>query len=306
MELSNYYYTAYGLAIGSEIALPQLTEIQPTTVDLTIKREQLPASPPLHTTKVYRSGLNAQFARNDSDNLWLDWSPLMRFLAVDGHHLTLDTDQTDEELLALFTLSEALGLILFQKGYFLLHGSAIQLNNKGLVFLGLPGAGKSTTVAAFAQQGVPVLSDDMVCIRFDEAQKPLLIPAFSQIKIWESAVEGLQLDKTSLTPVREGLTKFSWHESVAFAEEAVPLERIFVLEPPDGAEPTPKQVSKSQLPIELLNHFPLPDLLLTGQSLKAYFEKSAVIASSIPLFKLNRPANFAKLHEFVAYLKTTL
>ncbi|GAB3881785.1 phosphoenolpyruvate carboxykinase (ATP) [Spirosoma agri] len=306
MEVSFTYYTAFGLTIGSEIALPYLKEVPATAVDLTIKRGHVPVSPPLEPTKVYRSGLNARFAQNDSECFWLDWSPLMTFMAVGGNELILDTEQTDEDLLALFTLSEAIGLILFQKGYFLLHGSAIQLNDKGVVFLGQPGAGKSTTVAAFAQTGIPVLSDDMVCIRLSEGQRPMIIPAFSQIKLWQNAVDGLNLDKTNLAPVREGLTKFSWHESVSFAETAVPLQQIFVLEPPDQAENTPIPVAKSQLPIEFLNHFPLPDSLLTGRLLKEYFEKSSLVADSIPLYKLSRPATFPKLHEFVQQLKASL
>ncbi|QIP15390.1 serine kinase [Spirosoma aureum] len=306
MELSTYYYTAYGLSIGSEIALSQLKEIQPTAVDLVIKRGRIPQSPPLEPTKVYRSGLNAQFAQAGLGCLWLDWSPLLSFMAINGNELILDTDQTDEDLLSLFTLSEAIGLILFQKGYFLLHGSAIQLTNKGVVFLGQPGAGKSTTVAAFAQKGVPVLSDDMVCIRLQEGKTPMLIPAFSQIKIWENTVNGLNLNRTDLTPVREGLTKFSWHESVSFAQEEVPLAQIFVLESPSESENTLKPISKSQLPIELLNHFPLPDSLLTGNSLKDYFEKSILIANTTPLYKMSRPSDFVKLHQFVEYIKSTL
>ena len=132
----------------------------------------------------------------------------------------------------------------------------------------------------------------------------MLIPAFSQIKIWETTVNGLNLDKADLAPVREGQTKFSWHKSVSFAEQEVPLDRIFVLEPPAESEHTATQVAMSQLPIELLNHFPLPDSLLSGELLRDYFEKSIVIANTTSLYKLNRPADFPKLFEFVEHLKT--
>jgi hypothetical protein len=302
MQLSKYYYTAYGLRISSTISLPLLKEIRPTTVDLAIKLGKIHETPPLASTKIHRAGLDALFAQAD-DRLWLDWSPIASFMAVNGNELIVDTTQTDEKILSLFILSEALGLILFQKGYFLLHGSAIQLNNKGIVFVGEPGAGKSTTVAAFAQKGVSIISDDLVCIRINELGKPSLIPAFSQIKIWEKSVEGLQLNKNGLDVVRTGSNKFSWHESISFEEEDVPLEQIFILNPPQEGEPEIRQLTESERPIALLSYFPLPDLLLRGGQLKDHFEKSVAIARTTPVFRMSRPADFTKLHAFVDDMK---
>lgn len=306
MKGIRHYYTAYGLTIGSEIPLSYLKEIEPTEVDLTIRRGQLPPAPPWQETKLYRAGLQAQLAYEAPQRVWLNWPSLGQFMAQNGNELIVDTTTTDEGLLSLFTMSEAVGLLLFQRGYFLLHGSAIQLNQKGIVFVGQPGAGKSTTVAAFANRGVGVMSDDLVCIRVNEMGKPSLIPAFSQIKIWENSVDGLQISKRGLDPVREGANKFSWHESVSFEENAVPLEQIFVLTPTDQSAGTVSEVPMSQRPIELVSYFPLPDTLLQGEALKEHFEKSVRIAHTISLFRLSRPASFKKLYAFVDHLKTTL
>lgn len=305
MELIPYYYKAYGLSIASAIPLPPLKTSALTTADLTIRRGQLLGSPPVDSTKIYRAGLNARFAQKGIDCLWLDWSPFVSFVALKSNELLVDTTQTDEDLVSLFTLSEALGLILFQKGYFLLHGSAVRIGDKGVVFLGEPGAGKSTTVAACAQQGCTVISDDMVCIQIDETGRPLLIPAFPQIKIWQHAVDGLQLHQETMAPVREGVDKFSWHDSVIFGENAVPLTEIFVLLSPDEPGSTTDPIPASQVPVELLHHFPLADALLNGKSLEDYFKKSVAIAKTIPLFRMSRPANFAALREFVAHLTST-
>lgn len=305
MDRIKHYYTAYGLTIGSEITLSYLKEIEPTQVDLTVRFGQLPPSPPWQETKLHRAGFYAQFAQEGPDQLWLNWPSLVGFMANNGNELIVDTTITDEGLLSLFTMSEAFGLLLFQKGYFLLHGGAIQLSGKGIVFVGEPGAGKSTTVAAFANRGVPVMSDDMVCIRVDEVGQSTLIPAFSQIKIWEKSVDGLQIAREGLDFVREGANKFSWHESILFEENAVPLEQIFVLTAADGSAGTIGEVPKSRRPIELLSYFPLPDVILQGKSLKDHFEKSVAIANATPIYTLNRPANFAKLNEFVDSLLTT-
>lgn len=302
MELTKYYYKAYGLSIGSEIPLPPLKTGKPTSVDLTIKRRPLLESPPLSATKVYRAGLNARFAQNGRNCLWLDWSPLVSFMAINGNELLVETTENDAELIALFTLSEALGMILFQKNYFLLHGSAVQIGGQGIVFLGEPGAGKSTTVAAFAQKGLSVISDDMVCVHIHKSGNLELIPAFSQIKIWENSVDGLRLQKENLSPVREGTNKFSWHDSPIFQENPVPLKQIYILTTPKDLVRFTRTLPQSQVPVELLSFFSLPDALLSGQALKNYFEQSTVIAEQVTVLKMNRPKDFAKLYEFVEYL----
>jgi len=303
MELIRYYYTAYGLTIGSEIILLPLQEIAPKSVDLVIKRGQLLNPPYWQSTKIYRAGLQARFAQNGPDQFWLDWSPMMSFMARQGNELVLDTEQIDVDLISLFTLSEAIGLILFQKGYFLLHGSAIQVNNEGVVFLGEPGAGKSTTVAAFAQKGVSVINDDMVCILISEAGQPFLIPSFPQIKIWGNSVAGLQVSTEHLGHVREGVDKFSWQQPGSFAQQAVPLKQIFVLTPPQRTESTYSQLPKNQVPVELLRYFPLADGLLYGQALKTYFEQSVVLANTAPVVRMSRPVDFVSLYAFVDRLK---
>ncbi|CCH54016.1 HPr kinase [Fibrisoma limi BUZ 3] len=304
MEVRLYFYKAYGLIISSEIPLPPLVSIEPTTADVFIRRGSIPVGPTLVSTKAYRAGLNARFAQEGTGRLLLEWAPIISFLAINGEELIVDTNYSDEDTVALFTLSEAIGLLLFQRGYFLLHGSAVQVNGKGVVFVGVPGAGKSTTVAAFAQKECKVISDDMVCIQINKQEKPSLIPAFSQIKVWENSVDGLQLPKERLTNVREGVNKFSWHNSAFFEEDIVPLAQVFVLMPSSDSNAAIEPVPMSQVPVELIGYFPLPDSLLNGLWLKEFFEKSVAVAQSVPTAKLSRPPNFSTLYEFVEHIKT--
>lgn len=61
----------------------------------------------------------------------------------------------------LFTLGSAWGALGYQRGWAMLHGSAV-LGPKGAVlFCGPQGAGKSTMAAALAQRGLPLVSDDL-------------------------------------------------------------------------------------------------------------------------------------------------
>ncbi len=305
MDLSNRFYTAYGLTIESEIALPPLVEIAPRPADLLIRKAPVRASPVAEPTKIYRAGIQAQFAQNGPELLWLFWPPSLSFMALDSRELVVETNSTDPDWVALFTLSEAIGLILFQRGYFLLHGSALNLNGQGVVFVGEPGAGKSTTAAAFAQQGHALISDDLVCIHIDEAGKPWLVPAFPQLKLWETAVDGLQVAKTELTPVREGVRKYAWSESVTFADSRVPLAQILVLQPPGSGKTEPQPLALSQVPVTLLAYFPLADALLQGHALRGHFEQSVRLAQTIPVSTVSRPEDFKRLAAFVQLLAAT-
>ncbi|AQG78239.1 HPr kinase/phosphorylase [Spirosoma montaniterrae] len=306
MDVIRHFYSAYGLTIDSEVVLSPLAQISPAPADLFVRYAPITPGPASEPTKIYRAGMQARFAQDGPDRLWLFWPPSLSFMALDGRELLVDANADDPDWIALFTLSEAIGLILFQRGNFLLHGSAVNLSGQGVVFIGEPGAGKSTTAAAFAQQGHALISDDLVCIHIDAAGKPWLIPAFPQLKIWETTVNGLQVAKTHLTPVREGVNKYAWQESLAFASSAVPLSHIFVLQPPDSGRSEPQLLAPSQVPVGLLGHFPLADAMLQGEALRRYFEQSVQLARTVRVATLSRPENFDRLLAFVRGLPATL
>ena len=57
------------------------------------------------------------------------------------------------------------GYALFQRGLTVLHGSSISHNNKGIIFSGLSGSGKSTVISGLINKGgLDYISDDLVCL----------------------------------------------------------------------------------------------------------------------------------------------
>ncbi len=61
----------------------------------------------------------------------------------------------------------ALPRLLFLKGQFLLHGSAVNHRGQAMLFLGDNGAGKSSTAKAFASKAASVCGDDKIAIGVD-------------------------------------------------------------------------------------------------------------------------------------------
>jgi hypothetical protein len=292
------FYKAYGLTIFSDFDLPELGLAKPAaTWDLHIKKGDI-LLPKLKKTAIYRRGIRAFFGKDQEENLILYWKDVAVYKAISGKELVISPLTEDGNLLSLFTVSEALGLILFQKGYFLLHASSVKVGNEAWCFMGNPGAGKSTTAAAFVKAGCPLLSDDLTAIKFDADGQACIIPGYPQLKIWDNAVEGLSYQRSELSPVSEGVNKFSFKPAGDFDHRNVALSKIFFLHKAKN-QPVLKQLSASEIPLETLKNFPLPFGLLSGESLKKHFIQSFQCAGSAKMWRKRRPADFEQLEKWI-------
>jgi hypothetical protein len=91
---------------------------------------------------------------------------------------------------ATYLLGPILGFVLRLKGTVCLHANAIEIADRAVVLVGTAGAGKSTTAAAFAQQGYSILSDDVVPL-VDLGNAFLVQPAYPRIRLWDESVLAL-------------------------------------------------------------------------------------------------------------------
>ncbi len=292
-----YRYTAYGFTFTSEILLPECSEAIGQETDFSIVVGDF-VSPPFEQTNIHRKGINAWSAADGEDTLLLHWEGIATYRATGGKLLELKIHTSDPEELSLFTISEALGLILFQKGDYLLHASAIKVGDEAWVFMGPPGAGKSTTSAAFVKAGCPVLSDDMSAIRFDDAGVAWVYPGFAQLKVWEKTVKGLGYDTTTLSRVNEGLNKFFLEGSGGFSLEPVPLGRLYFLHQNLG-QTIARKLQAMELPAETLRHFPLANQFLSEKVLQRLFAQSLQCVLTAQAFTTPRPEGFEALEKWV-------
>jgi hypothetical protein len=294
-----HYYQAYGLNLQSELPLPELPPGGDGS-DVVIQSGSL-TSPPLTNTHIPRQGREAWFG-GDINCAYLHWPEIVTFCAQSGTRLIVDSSSTEivPELLNLYVLSEALGMVLHQRGVFLLHASAIQIGQQVVVFVGAPGAGKSTTAAAFAQRGYPVLSDDMVAITFDATGQPLVLPGFPQIKVWQPSVQGLGYDATALTPLFPGSRKQVIRPFANFPSVAAPLAQILVLAPAETHRI--EAIPSAQGVMTLTQFFPCPEGLLQGQALARHFQQCLQLLHHVPLTRLQQPRTFSSLNNVVTQL----
>ena len=223
--MPTYYYTAYNLSISSEIVCPQLTQITepPNGVDVHIRYGQVPEA----LEDAVASGVLYQ-AKPDHFLLRLD--EIGAFWVRNGDEIIIEPapDATDDEV-RLFLFGSAFGALLHQRGLFVLHASAIEINKGAVLFVGPSGNGKSTTAAAFHRRRYRVLADDVCALTLDETDRPVVIPAFPQIKIWSDTAKQLEQETEKLPKVRPQLEKYALRIHADFPTDPLPLYAIYHL-----------------------------------------------------------------------------
>lgn len=135
---------------------------------------------------------------------------------------------------ATYLLGPILGFIQRIRNIVCLHASAIAISGRAVVLVGNPGSGKSTTAAAFAQQGYAILSDDVVPL-VDHDGIFLIQPAYPRIRLWDSSVFALfgsanalpRLVPTHPTWNKRYLDLNQWGYN--FQQKPLPLAAIYYL-----------------------------------------------------------------------------
>ena len=195
--------SAYGLRIRVDRSIAAFRELPAAShdVDVEIRVDGMPPWlpdmrewPPCYESP-YRDDLGRPGLR-----VWqLGDGAYFRLQYVDGADFLVDrsgrhvwsagreTSTLDET--ASYLLGPIMGFVLRLRGVTCLHASAVALGGRAVAFIGPAGAGKSTTAAAFAGRGCPVLSDDIV---------PLTGPAFlahpgcPRLRLWPASIDVLR------------------------------------------------------------------------------------------------------------------
>ena len=137
----------------------------------------------------------------------------------------------------VYLLGPILGFMLRLRGINCLHASAIEVDGQILAFMGPPGAGKSTTAAAFAKRGYPVLTDDITALE-EKGGHFWVLPGAPRLCLWPDSVTALYGSPEALprlTP--EDAVDPEWDKrwidlegpDYLFQSKPVPLAAIYLL-----------------------------------------------------------------------------
>lgn len=94
------------------------------------------------------------------------------------------------EDLATYLLGPVMGFVLRRRGVTPLHASAVSIGGRAVALSGTALAGKSTTAAALALRGVPVLCEDIAALK--EGPRGFFVePGYPRVCVWPDAAEKL-------------------------------------------------------------------------------------------------------------------
>lgn len=164
-------YRAFGLAIRSEIELPQLPgDDSGASADLVIRIGEV--EPSFHSEVGYRRG-----------RLFDDF----RYEATAGREVVIEPlPGAAPHNLADGIMSRVLTIIAYQRGLLPLHASAVDVGGRAIAVCGPSGAGKSTLAALLVARGGRVVADDMLVLG---GEGPEVAPGAAGLKLSSQSLE---------------------------------------------------------------------------------------------------------------------
>lgn len=191
-----------------------------------------------------------------------------------------------------------MAVVLYQRGLFVAHASAVVVDASAILFLGASGAGKSSLALALHQQGYPVLTDDLAAISL-QGQQPYLMPAFPQMRLTQEVCQAMGVRWAELLPLPR-LDKRSFRFESGFANDPVPLRCIYSLAVSEHTLSCQPMAGHGQI-MELMRHSGLMALFSPDRS--DHFQACTNLAESVDFFQFSRPLRWDKLPQAIQALE---
>jgi hypothetical protein len=211
--------------------------------------------------------------------------------------------QSDADQIRRYIIGNLLGILLYQRGFTVLHASCIRINRKTVALLGDIGIGKSTLAASLIAHGHEFIADDISAI--DLSNQPYqIIPTYPYLKIHPDMAHKMGLSTSKLIPVCVGEEK-KWlpvHEK--FVQTPQPLFRVYVLYNHDNGDVSIKPLNSQESVLEYIRYSVPTRWKFPSDG--RHFEDILRLANNIQLYKLQRPNNFASLPDVVRKIEEHL
>jgi hypothetical protein len=201
-------------------------------------------------------------------------------------------------------LDQVMPLVLSLRGGLIMHASAVATHEGAIAFVGDTGRGKSTLATSLTQRGHRLITDDCLVVR-EQAGQFMALPTYPGLRVFASTAEAL----VGPGPALPGVAHYTHKKRLGpdnirlpFEFDAVPLRRVFFLDPPGHPSATNgKAVAFTPMPA----HTAMLELIRTSVRLdyedrarhRAEFEICKRLVRSTPLFRLAFVRNLARLPE---------
>lgn len=316
-----FHYKAFGLEISSEIELPGMIEGSGDP-DVKIIQGEVDQS---QVTGAEVEGPNYLVTGQD---VYLWWDDIGKVRISKGELVTVepvsDLESAKELNLIPFILGPVMALMLHQRGFLVLHGSAVNVKQgndsrggtdsdgdelaSAVAFLGHRGNGKSTTAIHLYVEGYPLVADDILAIKFTGDGKPVVYPGYPHVRLSDEAYHQVKGHTDILTPIRTLAGKVFCDASYQFSPEPVNLERIYVIEKvqPDEGIKTGISVLKSQETlIDLIRHS-VANRIFQHTTQKENLINCSQLVNNVKIKRLEVVHSFENINDLVSVIEADM
>lgn len=272
-----YCAHAYGLAIASELPLPELPSVD--------------AVPDVN---VYLCQLDDLISTKRDKNSWLLEHPAAgKFIVEDGKRIFVEPQKNAESgIVTAILLGAVMSAVLFQRGLFVLHASCVDIDNYAIAFLGASGCGKSTMAQLFHSRGRTILTDDVMAVKMKDTI-PTAIPSYAQVRLLPDAAEALGYSFEELDPLYNLAPKRAHQVKDGFGQTPLPIKRLYLLArgTENAIEPLTPQVAF----MGLVQNSRVSTYLSDSDSLSHHFTLCEQFALQVPMRILKRKGSLSDL-----------
>lgn len=180
-----YFYNAYELNIQSDLEIPGFSPIGKQEIDVWIDRQV--SSEPLtcDPRKVVVEKIFQGVRFSCPFGVWYEISNGKKIEIIAQSELSGQI-----ELLPLYGF--ALASVLQQRGFLVVHASAIEIAGHIIVVLGEKAEGKSTLITSLIARGNSLVSDDVTAFSINLPVVRIL-PGTNSVKLWPDAIKALDI-----------------------------------------------------------------------------------------------------------------
>jgi hypothetical protein len=298
-------YWAYGLRIHAELMCPELPPLVPSSL------AQKTGEPDV-TIHLLSAVSDASQVEEPSHYevqpgvFHLTIPDVARYRVEDGRRIFIEPlAGASPEKVRLFLFGSVMGALLYQRGLFPLHGSAVETRWGAMIFVGAQGAGKSTLASQFHRKGYRLLSDD-VCAMASTSDGLQILPALAKFRLCADAYERLGAPSSGQFDV----DKFVVPMGEGYCPHPVALCAIHILridDSPDSvhaATPGFEVLTGFDRVQRLLENLYRPHYLKGQQTQASLMRMAGEIAQKATLVTVSRRRNPTRADELVGFLES--
>jgi len=298
----------YGLRLAADMALPGLPlRLDLDVFDVRIRLKDWTAfrSTSPESNEIFYPGSEYADDRppnlrvgvlHDGDYFGFFYSDGVRF-AVERRGREVWADWPENYTLedaCTYLIGPVMGFVLRLRGVTCLHASAVAVDEQAIALVGFPGAGKSTTAAAFALRGYSVIADDVVALA-EDGENFLVPPGYPRVNLWPDSVRVLFGSEGALpriTPTWGKRYMMLGDNGFGFATKPLPLRAIYLLGARETnlAAPVIEEVAGGDAFAGLVANTYV-NYLLDREMRSQEFEMLSRVVAGIPIRRVRPPAD---------------